>query len=73
MALQRIVAKGMRGAMVYLIQRMDASAFEPADGIDPHYGEVLRQTVDRGVEVFADDVCLDLEKIALGRPLPIRL
>ena len=69
--LTRLVAAGNRGAMVYLIQRMDARQFRPADRIDPHYGAVLRRAVGRGVEVFAYDVVIDLEKIALGSPIPI--
>ena len=69
--LQRLVSRGKRGAMVYLIQRMDARGFEPADDIDPRYGLALRRALSRGVEVFAYDVRIDLQKIALGRSIPV--
>ena len=71
--LQRLVAAGHRGAMVYLIQRMDAHYFKPADDIDPHYGEVLRRAISKGVEVIAWDAHIDLVKISLGRVLPVHL
>jgi sugar fermentation stimulation protein A len=69
--LQRLVAEGHRSAMVYLIQRMDARRFRPADTIDPHYGAMLREARDQGVELYAYDVTMNLEKIVIGRSIPI--
>src|SRR6056297_1919109 len=71
--LQELVAAGNRCVMFFLIQRMDAKTFGPADHIDPAYGRQLRRAVAAGVEVLAYDTIIDLEKIALGRPLPCRL
>ncbi|HEA67602.1 MAG TPA: hypothetical protein ENI07_12375 [Desulfobacterales bacterium] len=39
--------------MFYLIQRMDAVIFKPADRIDPTYGRMVRQAVRNGVEIMA--------------------
>ncbi len=69
-ALQNQVEKGHRSVMVYLIQRMDAVRFAPADHIDPAYGKELRKAVKRGVEVLVYDVSIDLEGIRLNRPVP---
>jgi len=67
------VSKRNRSVMFYLIQRMDAEAFRPADHIDPAYGKALRQAVAQGVEILAYDVHIDLRGIRLNRRRPCRL
>ena len=71
--LQQLVAQGARCVMFYLVQRMDAQAFAPADRIDPAYGETLRRSIAAGVEILVYDVQIDLQGIALNRRLPCRL
>jgi sugar fermentation stimulation protein A len=71
--LQNQVKQGDRSVMFYLIQRMDAIRFEPADHIDPAYGEELRKAVLNGVEVLVYDVKMDLKGIRLNRPVPLQL
>jgi len=71
--LQEEVRKGHRAVMFFLVQRMDARRFSPADAIDPAYGRELRRAVDRGVEVLAYDVNIGLEKICLNHRLEIIL
>jgi sugar fermentation stimulation protein A len=71
--LQEQVKQGDRSVMFYLIQRMDADRFEPADHIDPAYGKELRKAVQNGVEVFVYDVAMDLEGIRLNREVPFQL
>lgn len=71
--LAALVASGRRGVMFYFIQRMDARAFQPADDIDPAYGETLRTVARAGVEIIAYDVHIDLQAIRLNRRLPCRL
>jgi sugar fermentation stimulation protein A len=71
--LQREVKRGNRAAMFYIIQRMDAEVFRPADHIDPAYGRELRKAFKNGVEMVAYDVAIDLETIRLNRPVPCRL
>ena len=71
--LLRLVEEGARGVIFYLVQRMDAEVFSPADHIDPEYGQTLREVVDHGVEALAWDVAINLDRIDLNRPLPIKL
>ncbi|MFH1349577.1 MAG: DNA/RNA nuclease SfsA, partial [Pseudomonadota bacterium] len=59
--LQKMVHEGNRGVMFYLVQRMDAKKFRPADHIDPDYGQELRKAIQNGVEILVYDVTLDLE------------
>lgn len=47
------VEAGDRAVMFYLIQRSDGDGFATADHIDPAYGDELRRSVERGVEVLA--------------------
>jgi sugar fermentation stimulation protein A len=56
--------------MFYLVQRMDAGEFRPADHIDPAYGMALRSANSKGVELLAYDVTIDLENIKLNKMLP---
>ena len=67
------VNAGGRCVMFYLIQRMDARLFRPADHIDPAYGKALRSAFRSGVEIMAYDVTLDLETIELNKPIPFAL
>ena len=67
--LQEQVRRGHRAVMFYLVQRMDAETFRPADHIDPDYGRELRKAVKNGVEILVYDVKIDLEGIRLNRQL----
>lgn len=71
--LARLVAEGSRGVIFFLVQRMDARHFSPADHIDPEYGAELRRAVGAGVEAIAYDVEIDLDCIALRDRLPVIL
>lgn len=71
--LQRQVKLGHRCIMFYLIQRMDACSFMPADHIDPEYGRELRKAVKNGVEILVYDTEIDTRGIRLRRALPWRL
>ena len=59
--------------MFYLIQRMDANRFEPADHIDPDYGKGLRNAEKDGVEIIVYDTSIDLNGIRLNRRIPYLL
>ncbi len=59
--------------MFFVIQRMDAGVFRPAEHIDPAYGAGLRRAVGSGVEILAWDVKIDLAAIRLNREIPCRL
>jgi sugar fermentation stimulation protein A len=71
--LQNEVRRGNRSVNFFLIQRMDAVSFRPADHIDPAYGRELRKAVKNGVEILAYDVHIDLDGITLNRRLPCEL
>jgi len=71
--LQRLIASGNRCVMFYLIQRMDAETFKPADHIDPEYGRKLRRAAEHGVEIVVYDVHIDLEAIRLNEKIPYQL
>jgi sugar fermentation stimulation protein A len=65
--------QGHRAIIFYLVQRMDAECFSPADRIDPDYGRTLRQALDKGVKALVYDTAIDLEGITLNRGLPLVL
>ena len=71
--LQEQVRMGDRSVMFFVVQRMDAARFRPADHIDENYGKELRKAIRNGVEMMVYDVLLDLKSIALNRPLPFEL
>ena len=71
--LRSLVSSGARCVMFYLIQRMDAQIFQPADHIDYRYGRELRHAVDHGVEIIVYDVHIDLKRITLHRNIPYKL
>jgi len=68
-----IVGRGERGVSFYLVQRMDAERFRPADHMDPEYGRALRRAVGLGVEALVYDVRMDLNRIELNDRLPVEL
>ena len=71
--LQSLLSAGFRCVMFFMIQRMDADIFQPADHIDPAYGRELRHAVDHGVEILVYDTRINLETITLNRKIPYRL
>jgi sugar fermentation stimulation protein A len=72
-SLTRLAEAGHRAVMFFLVQRMDARSFRPADEIDAAYGRELRQAQQAGVELLAYDVRIDFRNIRLNRALPCRL
>ncbi len=71
--LQAQLRLGHRAVNFFLIQRMDAKIFRPADHIDPGYGKELRKAARNGLEIVAYDVRLDLNRIMLNGPVPCEL
>lgn len=71
--LQKLATQGHRCAMFFLVQRMDALSFSPADTIDPAYAGELRKAARNGVELLAYDVRITLEEIVLRKKVPIVL
>ncbi|MFO7737667.1 MAG: DNA/RNA nuclease SfsA [Desulfatiglandaceae bacterium] len=71
--LQAQVEQGHRAVMFYLVQRMDAGIFQPADHIDTGYGKELRRAIHNGVEILVYDVSINLQGIRINRELPHKL
>lgn len=71
--LMREVREGNRGVIFFVVQRADADALAPANGIDPEYGRLLRLAVKGGVEALAWQARVGPEEIFLDRPLPVCL
>lgn len=71
--LRKLMDKKTRCAMVFLIQRMDATVFRPAYQIDPEYSNALKESVRGGVEIHAYDVKIDLKGISVNKPVSIDL
>ena len=66
-------AAGCRAAVIFVIQRADADAFQPNDVADPLLGQTLRQAVAAGVPAFAYRCRLDEQSIALADSIPVLL
>ena len=71
--LERLVSLGHRGVIFFLIQRMDASVFKPAEMIDKVYAEKLRKAVQKGVEIIAMDAVINLEWIRIRNTIAVDL
>jgi len=71
--LQDQVRAGDRAVMLYVVQRMDAELFRPADHIDPVYGKELSVAIQNGVEIMVYDVTIDLKQIEINGELPFEV
>ena len=69
----RLRRQGSRAALLFIVQRADCDSVEPADDIDPAYGEALRRAVVAGVEIWAVGTRVTAGGIAVERQLPVRL
>ncbi len=66
-----LVKSGTRAAMLYVINREDATSFAPAKEIDPKYAELLDQARSEGVEILAYQCKIDSNGISLSHALPL--
>jgi sugar fermentation stimulation protein A len=72
-ALERLARRGVRAAVLFVVQRGDCDRVEPADDIDPAYGDALRRAAAAGVEVHALGARVTARGIAVERGLPVAL
>ena len=70
--LMEIKKRGHRACMFFLVVRNDGEAFEPAWEIDPTYSKKLYQAFKEGVEVYAYEAQMSLDKIAIGKRLELK-
>ncbi|MFT7670659.1 MAG: sugar fermentation stimulation protein A [Planctomycetota bacterium] len=71
--LARMVLDGHRAVIFFCVSRSDVDRFEPADDIDPRYGEVLRRVLESGVEALAYRTLVEPASFRIGERLPINL
>jgi len=71
--LQAALSEGWRAVIFFLVQRGEATAFAPADHIDPDYGRLLREAATAGVEVLAYRSIVTPENNRVGERLPVLL
>ena len=71
--LEHLVSQGHRGVIFYLIQRMDATSFKPADTIDKTYAEKLKRVAKNGVEIIIRDTIIGKKMISIGKSIPFRV
>lgn len=69
--LVRVVARGERAILVFLVMRGDVNRVAPADARVPSYGKALRAAIAAGVEVIARRCELSDAGLVLGEPLPV--
>lgn len=67
------VAMGERAAVLFVIQRSDCRAVEPARDIDPAYSSALERAARAGVRVLAITTRIDTDGITLGEPAVVRM
>lgn len=70
-----MVQHGHRAVLLYCVQHTGIEWVEPADAIDPVYGEHLRSAIAAGVEVMVWQASIApvAGEIALVRELPLRI
>jgi sugar fermentation stimulation protein A len=66
-----MVATGHRAVMVYLVQRGDCVAFRLAADVDPAYSAAFARARAAGVETIAYACRIDVDGVAVDRPLPL--
>jgi sugar fermentation stimulation protein A len=70
-ALVQAVRRGHRAAVVFVVQRPDATAFAPHDRADPAFGRAFRLALTEGVEAYAYTCRVGLDEVLLADPLPV--
>lgn len=71
--LELIEAKkqGIRGAIIFIVQREDAIAFTPNTMMDPAFGEAVRKGKDAGIEFYAFKCQVTPNFVSIDRELDI--
>ncbi len=70
--LETVLEAGHRAAVIFVIQRPDATAFATSDPSDPDLAAALRSAVAAGVEAYAYNCEVTEKLIRLDKALPIR-
>ena len=67
------VKAGDRAVIFFCVSHTGVNTMQPADGIDPVYGQLLREVVAGGVECLAWRAGITPHGMSLEYPLPVRL
>jgi sugar fermentation stimulation protein A len=65
--------RGGKAAMLYVCQHHAGTVFEPADDLDPLYGETLRKAAEAGVRIEAWVATVSPREIILSHRIPTKL
>jgi len=71
--LGEVVSQGHRGILIYCVQHSGIDRVMPAVDIDEHYSSLLKEVIDKGVEVYAYGADISLESIVLKKSLGFSL
>jgi len=71
--LMELKENGIRAVMLYVVQRMDVSAFGPASGIDPEYARLLLEAFNKGVEIIPIQIEVSPQGFLFRKVLPVSL
>lgn len=67
------VALGHRAVLLFCVGRDDGRRVQPADDLDPTYGQTLRWAAAAGVELMAWRLHITPEAVAMVAPVPVEL
>jgi len=73
MELAQAAAAGYRTAVLFCVQREDATGVRPHDESDPDFGRALRQAAAHDVEVYAYACHVEPGKVEIAGRLPVYL
>ena len=71
--LAEAVASGYRAAVLFCVQRDDATGVRPHDESDPEFARALRDAAAQGVEVYAYACRVAPGTVAIAHRLPVHL
>jgi len=69
--LDRLRGQGIETAVLFCVQRADASSFMPAESIDPQYAETLHRVHANGVMILAYQADVRPESVTIARRIPV--
>lgn len=72
-SLKLALMEGHRAAVIFVVQRADATSFSPNIVADPDFGLTLRDAVGAGVEVYSFMCNVSLEGVTILQQMPVRL
>lgn len=71
--LMNLAAAGQEACIFFLVQRLDAGRFAPAEYIDPLYSRTLREAAGKGVQILAYQASVSPDGIEVVKRLPYEL